>query len=450
MTSTVENTDIGLMPSQGNLATAVVAFCRLLRKKGVKLQADASQTAVTVLSEIDITNRLDFRNVLLIALLQRPEDRALFIYLFNAFWLIAPSQNRQPESALGMLGRPLDTKGSLQRSDDDDDDQERPNTGTLKRASTAMVQAETEEASLEAARAATHGQSISSIGDFNDQQMAELERLARHLGPLLATRRSRRRISDRRGNFPDPHKMLRSSLRYGGVPVEFQRARRRLTRTRLVVLCDVSRSMDEYASLFLQFAAAVRRRPWQVEVFLFATELRRVTQSWRHRSWTELKTLVPDCGGGTQIGACLTEFVHNYGDAMLGARTIVVILSDGLETGEPAQLGAAMEHLRRRSHAVVWLNPLLHLEGYEPRAAGMAAALKYVDLFVPAHNLASLWELQKQLRMLAGSGRGTLIRQLGRLANSDLGDAASRRQRYGGDKARKDLIGIHSGKVTAL
>ena len=169
MTSTVDNTDIadtdiGLIPSQGNLATAVVAFCRLLRKKGVKLQADASQTAIIVLSEMDITYIvLDFRNVLLIALLQRPEDRALFIYLFNAFWLIAPSQNRQPESALGMLGRPLDTKGSLQRSDDDDDDQERPNTGTLKRASTAMVQAETEDASLEAARAATHGQSVSRV-----------------------------------------------------------------------------------------------------------------------------------------------------------------------------------------------------------------------------------------------------------------------------------------------
>jgi uncharacterized protein len=419
MTLTV-GSEMGLEQSQGNLAIPVVKFCRLLRKKGVKLHADASQTAMSVLSEIDITNRLDFRNALLVALLQRPEDRALFIYLFNAFWMIAPSQNRQPDSALGMPGRPADTKSSFQRSDEDDDDQERRNTGTMKRESSATVQAEAEDVGLEAARAAIHGQSISSIGESNDHQMAELERLARHLGQLLATRRSRRRISDRRGTFPDPHKMLRSSLRYGGVPVELQRASRRVTRTRLVVLCDVSRSMDEYAALFLQFAAAVRRRPWQVEVFLFATELRRVTQSWKHRSWSDLKKLVPDCGGGTRIGACLMEFVHNYADAMLGARTIVVILSDGLDTGEPAQLGAAMEQVRRRSHAVVWLNPLLHLEGYEPRAAGMAAALKYVDLFAPAHDLASLWELQRQLHMLAGSGRGTLIRQLTRLASSDL------------------------------
>jgi hypothetical protein len=112
----------------------------------------------------------------------------------------------------------------------------------------------------------------------------------------------------------------------------------------------------------------------------------------------------------------LTQFIHDYGAALLGTHSLVVILSDGLETGEPAQLGAAMEQLRRRSHAVVWLNPLLHLEGYEPRAAGIAAALKYVDLFAPAHDLASLWELQRQLRMLAGRGRGTLLRELGRLA----------------------------------
>ena len=415
MTERIDSIGTGQAPLARDMATSVVAFCRLLRKKGVKLQADASQTAMSVLPEIDITKRLDFRNVLLVALLQRPEDRPLFIYLFNAFWMVAPSQSQQPESALGMLGRPLDTKGSLRRSDDDDDT-ERPNTGTLKRGSTATVQAETESARLEASHAATHGKSISSIGDSYDQQMVELERLARQLGPLLATRRSRRRISDPRGNFPDPHKMLRSSLRYGGVPVEFKRTSRRVSRTRLVVLCDVSRSMDEYVSLFLQFAAAIKRRPWQVEVFLFATELRRVTRSWMHQSWTELKKMVPDCGGGTRIGANLTEFLHSYGDAMLGARTIVVILSDGLETGEPAQLGAAMEQLRRRCHAVVWLNPLLHLEGYEPRAAGIAASLKYVDLFAPAHDLASLWELQRQLRMLAGRGRGTLMRELGRLA----------------------------------
>jgi uncharacterized protein with von Willebrand factor type A (vWA) domain len=450
MTQPVSNADLALTSSQRTLATAVVAFCRLLRKKGVKLQADASQTAMSVLAEIDITNRLDFRNVLLVALLQRPEDRALFIYLFNAFWMVAPSQSRQPESALGLLGRPLDTKGSLQRSEDEEDDQERPNTGTMKRSSTAMVQAETESASLEASHAATHGQNISSLGDSNDQQMAELERLARHLGPLLATRRSRRRVSDRRGNFPDPHKMLRSSLRYGGIPVELQRTSRRVTRTRLIVLCDVSRSMDEYASLFLQFAAAVRRRPWQVEVFLFATELRRVTQSWMHQSWTELKKMVPDCGGGTRIGACLSEFVHNYGDAMLGARTIVVILSDGLETGEPAQLDAAMEQLRRRSHAVVWLNPLLHLEGYEPRTAGIVAALKYVDLFAPAHDLASLWELQRQLRMLAGRGRGSLMRQLGRLASNDLGGRRLATSKVLNEGAGKHKVpspyqGIHLG-----
>jgi hypothetical protein len=272
---------------------------------------------------------------------------------------------------------------------------------------------------VNSADAAIRGMHISPIDESTDKQIAELERLARHLGPVLATRRSRRRIADRRGNFPDPHRILRNSLRYGGIPVEFQRASRRVSRTRLIVFCDVSRSMDEYASLFLQFAAAVLRRPWKVEVFLFATELKRVTRSWLHHSWTEMRKMVPDCGGGTRIGACLTQFIHDYGDTLLGTHSLVVILSDGLETGDPTHLAAAMEQLRRRSHAVVWLNPLLHLDGYEPRAAGIAAALKFVDLFAPAHDAASLWELLRQLRLLSGHGSGFLTHQLGRFSHND-------------------------------
>lgn len=418
MTTMTDRNDISIERQDENLVNAVIAFCRLLRERGVKLHADASQTAMYALAEIDISKQQDFRNVLLVALLQRPEDRPLFMYLFNAFWLVAPSRSHQAiEDAVGLFGRPLDTKGSLAPPDD-----ENKSEGThhsVRHHSSSAVAIEPEGA--DAAQAAIRGMHISPLDGSTDRQMAELDRLARQLGPLLATRRSRRRIADRRGNYPDPHRMLRNSLRYGGVPVELQRTRRLVTRTRLVVFCDVSRSMDEYASLFLQFAAAVMRRPWKVEIFLFATELKRVTRSWMHQSWTELKGVVPDCGGGTRIGACLTSFVHDYADALLGMRTIVVILSDGLETGDPAQLASAMEQLRRRSHAVIWLNPLLHLEGYEPRAAGIAAALKYIDLFAPAHDIASLWDLLRQLHIFAGRGRGSLMRQLKRRASSDFG-----------------------------
>lgn len=419
MTPMDDRNEISSERRDGNLVNAVIAFCRLLRQRGVKLQADASQTVMYALAEIDVTKVQDFRNALLVALLQRPEDRPLFMYLFNAFWLVAPSRTRQPiENAVGLFGRPVDANRTPVRANDEN--QSGQAHGSLRYESSSVAAVESE--STDAVQAAIRGMHISPLDDSTDQQMAELRRLARQLGPLLATRRSRRRVADRRGNYLDPHRMLRASLRYGGVPIELQCASRRVTRTRLVVLCDVSRSMDEYASLFLQFAAAVMRRPWKVEGFLFATELRRVTRSWMHQSWTELKKMVPDCGGGTRIGACLTNFIYDYGDSLLGMRTIVVILSDGLETGDPTELATAMEQLRRRSHAVVWLNPLLHVEGYEPRAAGIAAALKYVDLFAPAHDIASLWELLRQLRTLSGRRRGSLMRQLGRLADKDLGE----------------------------
>jgi uncharacterized protein len=410
----VERSDMAGSPQDGTLVNSVVAFCRLLRERGVKIHADASQTATRALAEIDVTNQQDFRNALMVSILQRPEDRPLFIYYFNAFWSVAPSRSRQPiENAVGLFGRPVDTKESLIRTNEEN--QPGQVQGSLRQVSRSVVELEADSSAMNSTDAAVRGMHISAIDESTDKQIAELERLARHLGPVLATRHSRRRVADRRGNFPDPHRILRSSLRYGGVPVEFQRASRRMSRTRLIVFCDVSRSMDEYASLFLQFSAAVLRRPWKVEVFLFATDLKRVTRSWLHRSWTEMRKMVPDCGGGTRIGACLTQFIHDYGDALLGTHSLVVILSDGLETGDPVQLAAAMEQLRRRSHAVVWLNPLLHLDGYEPRAAGIAAALKFVDLFAPAHDVASLWELLRRLRLLAGRGRGSLMHQLGRL-----------------------------------
>jgi hypothetical protein len=384
---------------EGSLVVSVVRFCRLLRSWGVPVAAGASQTAVEALREIDLARREDFRTALALTLVRRPEDYPLFTYLFNAYWGSGATRNTiMPGEE--MAERPADVAGPSPRAGGDETDGGSETGGLRLEAAVGIAEAEIE--GLQASRAAVTGATGERTARPADRhEQAELQRAAAALAKLLATRPSRRRVRDRGGRIVDPRGMLRESLRYGGLPIELRWKSRRVARTRLLLFCDVSRSMDEYAQFFLRFSAAVLRRLWRVEAFLFANDIVRVGDRWAERAWHDLSLSVPACGGGTQIGKCLQRFLDAYDVSLLGSGTIVLILSDGLDTGDPTLIATAMERLRRRAHAVIWLNPLLHLEGYEPRAAGMAAALKYVDVFAPVHDMRSMWELVAVIRALA-------------------------------------------------
>ena len=295
----------------------------------------------------------------------------LFLHLFNAFW--GTAMQRVP----GTLGeedflRPANPSG-LDHRGATGGDTTGPD-GDPDHLESAPGIAEIELEGVQASRAALtgrpHGRMLSAAAL---PERAEVQRLALTLSQVLATRPSRRRVRDATGRIPDPRGMLRDSLRYGGIPIEFRWKRHRIARTRLLLFCDVSRSMDEYAAFFLRFTAAVLRRMWRIEVFLFANDVVRVSDRWAEEAWGDLQTGVPECGGGTQIGKSLSCFLDAYDTSLLGSGTIVMILSDGLDTGDTDLIDTTMERLRRRARAMVWLNPLLHLEGYEPRAAGMAA-----------------------------------------------------------------------------
>jgi uncharacterized protein with von Willebrand factor type A (vWA) domain len=168
----------------------------------------------------------------------------------------------------------------------------------------------------------------------------------------------------------------------------------------LIIFCDVSRSMEPHVSLLLRFTAAILRHAWRVEVFLFANRLVRVTDRWIDSGWSDLTSSLEDSGGGTRIGESLDAFLRDFGYCLTGNKATTIILSDGLDAGEPAEVARAMARLKRRSHKVIWLNPLLATAGYEPTARGMAAALPYVDVFTPADDTASLWRLIEQLRRI--------------------------------------------------
>jgi uncharacterized protein with von Willebrand factor type A (vWA) domain len=212
--------------------------------------------------------------------------------------------------------------------------------------------------------------------------------------PLRITRRAERHPHGRR---VDLRRTLRGSLRTGGDPVRIRRQRRRLERRRLVLLCDISGSMEPYARAYLQFLISAAGAGPRAEAFVFATRLTRVTRALAardpQRAIQNAAAAAPDWSSGTRIGDALKSFNDLHGRRGMARGAVVVILSDGWERGDPALVGLQMERLSRLAHRIVWVNPRAGGVRFEPRAGGMAAALEHCDALVSGHNLAALNEV---------------------------------------------------------
>lgn len=237
------------------------------------------------------------------------------------------------------------------------------------------------------------------FGEWTEADLRGMEVVLSRLARRLATRRGRRLVPTRGRGRVDLRRSFRRSLATGGDVFHPARRHRPIDRPDLAVVCDTSGSMDPHARFLLAFLLALRRVVDRCEVYAFNTALTRLTP-WVGpgdvaRALDAVAERVPDWSGGTRIGECLADLASS--DA-IGPSTVVVILSDGLDRGEPGTLERAMRAIRRRAREVVWLNPLLSDPDYEPTARGMAAALPFVDAFGPAHDLASLERLIPHLR----------------------------------------------------
>lgn len=230
--------------------------------------------------------------------------------------------------------------------------------------------------------------------EFSASDLAAMDRLLARLALKLATRRSRRRVPTLARGTVDLRRSFRRSLASDGEFLKLARRARAIDEPSLVVLYDTSGSMEAYTRVLLAFAFALRRVVKRVEIFAFNTTLVRVTRMIAParipQSLERLAAGVPDWSGGTRIGACLAEFVGRYMETLIDRNTTVILVSDGLDHGDTALLAGAMGELRARARTIVWLNPLLGDARYRPEAAGMRAALPFVDHFGSAHNLASL------------------------------------------------------------
>jgi uncharacterized protein with von Willebrand factor type A (vWA) domain len=233
-------------------------------------------------------------------------------------------------------------------------------------------------------------------------ELARLYALMRRLSLLTPERLTRRRHAARHGARVDLRRTLRASLRTGGEPIRLARRRRRVQRRRLVLLCDISGSMEPYARAYLQFLTCAAGAPGsRNEAFVFATRLTRLTRALRGaggRGSPELAiaraaSTAPDWSSGTRIGDALKTFNDRHGRRGMARGAIVVILSDGWERGDPSLVGSEMERLARLAHRIVWVNPRVAAAGFSPRVGGMAAALPHCDVLLSGHNLESLREV---------------------------------------------------------
>jgi uncharacterized protein with von Willebrand factor type A (vWA) domain len=354
----------------------VVTFGRVLREVGIEVGPGRVADAVRGLGAVDLTRQEDVYFTLRQTLVSRHDELELFDRAFVAWFLrgpIAPLVRQRDLRQAERLAR-----GSLTTEKDE-------------------AEPETGDTPMELGASAHE---LLREKDFAEMSAEEFERCRRMIAAIAQTRprrASRRRAPDPRGDRLDLRRMARRSLRSGGDPVEQTWKSRKAVPRKLVVLCDVSGSMDAYSRALLLFLHAVVGAGRNVEAFAFGTRLTRLTPDLATRdpeaALARATANVVDWGSGTRIGASLKEFNDLYGRRALSRGAVVVVVSDGWDRDEPGLLGREMARLARAAYAVVWVNPLKGNPEYQPLAGGMRAALPFVDRFLPGHNLRSLEEL---------------------------------------------------------
>ena len=243
---------------------------------------------------------------------------------------------------------------------------------------------------------------------LDSTELAQVYRLMSRLELATPVRRTRRFEGSRHGRRIDLRHTLRRSLRTGGDPIQIARRRRRSLRRRLVMLCDISGSMEPYARAYLQFLSCASGEGRQAEAFVFATRLTRLTRALRSRrpdqAMRRAAATAPDWSSGTRIGDALKEFNDRHGRRGMARGAIVVILSDGWERGDPEVVGREMERLSRLAHKIVWVNPRISAIGFSVGAGGMRAALEHCDALVSGHSFEALGEVVDAIAAPPGAG----------------------------------------------
>lgn len=392
----MSDTDAPVANDEGRLATNILNFARILRNAGLPVGPGKVLDAVNAVQTVGITDRDDFYWTLRAVLVNRREHIEVFDQAFHVFWrnprimermmsfllpeMQVPMEEEQPE-----LLRRLADALNKDRPPPPEDDSREP------------------EPELDATFTFSDRE-ILQQKDFEKMSAEELARArqaVRNLWVNLEHVPTRRFRVDPRGSRVDLRASLRAGLRAGGDVIPLLRKQRRQRHPPLVLLCDISGSMDRYSRMLLHFAHALASDQERVYTFVFGTRLTSITRYLRQRdvdaAVEEVSARVQDWSGGTRIGHCLAHFNRLWSRRVLGQGAVVLLITDGLDRDVGEGLAREMERLHKSCRRLIWLNPLLRYEEFEPRARGMQAILPHVDEFRSAHNVQSLLELSTAL-----------------------------------------------------
>ncbi|MCJ8518203.1 uncharacterized protein with von Willebrand factor type A (vWA) domain [Pseudorhizobium tarimense] len=380
----------------GRLADNLVHFSRVLRRAGIRTGPGASADAINAIEAIGIGSRAEFHAALSAVFLQRHEDQPVFDEAFDLFW-----------RSCDLVGKMI-ALTSPKAADHRKPEKPRAGHNRVSEALTADRQPperkqEPPTVDVDATLTASQRELVKRL-DFAQMSAAELalarREIARLALPLDRTLTRRWQPAAACGRI-DPRATMREAMRSGGDLMLPHFRKRRHAPPPLVVLADISGSMSQYSRVFLHFLHALTEKRTRVQTFLFGTRLTNVTRQMRRRDPDEAiaacSDAVADWSGGTRIGAALADFNRLWGRRVLGQGAIVLLITDGLEREGVEELEKQMDRLHRSCRRLVWLNPLLRFEGFEPRARGVRAMLPHVDELRSVHNLQSVADLASAL-----------------------------------------------------
>ncbi|MDP2645479.1 MAG: VWA domain-containing protein [Desulfobacterales bacterium] len=385
----MERTDKFYRPETG-LIENISCFSGLLRDNGVSVSLPGVLDAVAGLPLIDIFSMQDFRNLLRLTLVSRREDIARFHQLFYAYWL--PNDPN-------LLPPPLEDPAG-------DEEDQRAAVPGLMEIITDSDKAGGDKTETSRDWALRYSpDSITREEEINVLQFASSKALYDSIYQLLqplANRMSRRFQYSVRGKDIFLRRLLRKNMQFGGELILLDYKKKKQKKRRLIFFCDVSGSMDIYNLMILQFVHALKRIDRRTEIFFFSTSLSDRMNLFKMDDFdfflAHLPAFITDWGGGTRLGHCLKQFNERYGRQLLSSKAIVMIFSDGWDRGEIDLLESQMAFLKKKSHKIIWLNPLLGTKGYRPLCQGMSTALPYVDYFLPIRTLQDLHGLSRTLK----------------------------------------------------
>jgi uncharacterized protein with von Willebrand factor type A (vWA) domain len=368
------------------------AFARLLHDAGLEAGPRRLTDATRALAFVDLKVQDDFRNALRSVFVSRKEEIPVFEAAFDIFW--APPDPRASAGMIPGRGRSLPLSPERARA-----------WANALGLNTSRMKREQDPTAFPASSSGYSAEELLRRKDFEEMTWAETEQVKRLLeqAPWRVAERRTRRLRPSRAGRIDLRRSARHAIRSSGELITLFRRKPRVRRRPLVIVCDVSGSMERYSRLLMIFAHAIARRE-DLEAFVFSTRLTRITRLLRQRdldrALDSVSKSVHDFSGGTRIGDALAEFNRRWARRVLGHGAVVIIVSDGWDRGDPAHLTQELIHLRRSAHRLIWLNPLLGSAGYEPLTRGMAAALPHCDDFLAAHNVEALEDLGRLLASL--------------------------------------------------